>query len=89
MFTRIIDPFNNQTWKVPNKPEPTLLYKTKGENVQQKKMKKTLSHINKSLNPENIKACDTWTVAEEGISQSAQEGKEEECEYEIDDFVIV
>ena len=48
MFTRIIDPFNNQTWKVPNKPEPNFLYKTRGENVQQKKMKKTLARNNKS-----------------------------------------
>jgi len=76
MLTRIIDPFNNQTWKVPNKPEPIFLYKTRGENVQQKKMKKTLACNNKSLYPANIKASDTWTVGEETRSQPAEVGKE-------------
>jgi len=84
MFTRIIDPFNNQTWKVPNKPPPKFLYKTRGENVQQKKMKRTLARNNTILYPGDIEACDTWTVGEETRSQ-----EDKDCDDEIDDFVIV
>ena len=89
MMTRIIDPFNNQSWKVPNKPEPKNLYKTRDENVQQRKMKKTLANNNKNLYPGDIKASDTWTVGEETRSQPAEVGKEKDCDDEIDDFVIV
>jgi len=89
MFTRIIDPFNNQIFKVPNKPEPTFLYNTKAGNVQPKKMKQTLARNNKNLYPEDIKASDTWTVGEETRSQPAEVEKEKDSSDEIDDFVIV
>ena len=89
MLTRIIDPFNNQTWKVPKKPEPEFLYKTRAENVQQKKMKKTFARNNQSFYPADVKASDTWTVGEETRSQSAKVGKQKDCDDEIDDSVIV
>jgi len=89
MLTRIIDPFNNQTWKIPKKPKPEFLYKTRAENSQPKKTKKISSRSNKSFYEENVKAFDIWTVGDETRSQPAEVGKQQDCDDEIDDFVIV
>jgi len=94
MFTRIIDPFNNQTWKVANKPVPTFLYKTKSENLQQIQKNKTVAGNNKRLHSDDTKASDTWTVGASGPQAlwgggETQVGKEKDCDYEIDDFVMV
>jgi len=89
MFTRMIDPFNNQTWKVPKKPKAEFLYKTRAENVEQKKMKKTSARNNKSFYKADVKASETWTVGEETRNQPTTVGKAQDSDDEIDDFVIV
>jgi len=80
---------NNQTWNFPNKPQPNCLYKTKIENLEQRKMKKILCRDNNKLYVDEIIASDNWTVEEETTSQPAGGKQEEEYDYETDDCVIV
>jgi hypothetical protein len=89
MFTRIIDPFNNQKWKFPNKTQQTSLYKANGQNVEQRKMKKSSCRQNKSLDPDGSEDIEIWTVKEETRSQSAPVEEEANSDCEEDDFVLV
>jgi hypothetical protein len=87
MFTRIIDPFNNQNWKFPNKTIQMQFYRPKSEDGKQNKTNPPSCRRSKRAENDSGEAKENWTVDEGTKSPSTDE--KEDKDLELDDFVMV
>jgi len=89
MFTRIIDPFNNQAWNKTPQRHAITAYIPKTESITKKKKKKLTSNANTSCDEAFADVSDTWTIKTEQNEFDKGIHQPEIDIIEVDDFVMV